>query len=1043
MNFLRLPINRPVTTIMIFVGVCLLGLISWTRIPQELFPSLEYPQITIVTRYEGAGPEEAENLISKLIEETVGTVKNIKKVSSISKEGVSIVSCEFRWGTNMDLAAMDIREKIDLVKESLPRDSREPIVLKYNPLQIEAMILSANYKTGEIDPWKMAELRSYCHKNIKDELERLDGVAKVEIRGGEQKEILVEIDKGQLLAHQVSIIDLINALKDANITYPAGIIKEETYEYLVKTVGEFQTVGDIAALSFSKREPATTRPRLKVRKIRNEEPQREEKMVYIRDIAKVKESLRDRTGYSRYNGNETISIGIYPQSGSNLIRISNAVLSKLKDIRQKMPNNMDIKIIYDQSEFVKASLNNVYANAIEGAILCLIVLFIFTRSVSASLIINSAIPIAVLAAISIMYFANITINTMSLSGLAVGVGEVVKDSILVLENIITELARQPEKNKGDVIYAATVELLPPILSSTFTTVAVFLPFVFVSGTAGQLFKQLALTITFSMLASIFIAILLVPRLAMYLKKMPSVQIKEQMDAFFKVYLEKVLRWPVKKMATYVSLYVIAGLLCFYFLPKEFMPKLDERRFVLNASLHPDTPLEITNALAKRVEALIAKYPEVKDMSVNIGSTGEELGTAAIESLSASQARITCRLTPHGRPTAKIVTELDNEMKQWNVKDLTAEFITAQGLFGSGIGASTGLTVEVKGKDLDKLRTYSEKIAALMNQDPDFYGIKIEPSALVPELKFVIDRERASMFGLSTQDISSMALAAIKGYVATKLKKKDEEFDIRVRLRPEDRNTLEKVEEMTAYSPWGMTIELKQLGQAMFVQSNPEIRRSEGERTYLVTANVRGSFNKSVAKLRSALNILPKMEEVRTNIGGETLAMQESISSSTFAIILGIIIIFMILASQFESLFQPVIVITVVPIALIGAIITLFITVQSINAISMLGLIMLIGMVVSISIVLVDRYNLMIKEDSQEDIGKIALEGTVRDLRPILLTTLTTILGLLPLALGLGHGGGATATQPMAISAAGGLTFGLAISLFLVPYIYSKVGTKKQ
>ena len=702
MNFLKLPIERPVTTIMIFAAVCLLGLISWVRIPQELFPSLEYPQITIVTRYEGAGPEEAENLISKLIEETVGTVKNIKRVSSISREGVSIVSCEFRWGTNMDLAAMDIREKIDLIKESLPRDSREPIVLKYNPLQVEAMILSVNYTSGETDPWKMAELRSYCKKNIKDDLERLDGVAKIEIRGGEQKEILVEIDKGRLLAQQVSILDMINALKESNITYPAGVIKEETYEYLVKTVGEFQNINDISALSFSKREAGQARQRPKARRIRNEEPQREDKIVYIRDIADVKDSLRDRTGYSRYNGKETISLGIYPQSGSNLIRISNAVLSKLTEIKQKMPTNMDIKVIYDQSEFVKSSLNNVYANAIEGAILCLVVLFIFTRSVSASLIINSAIPIAVLAAISVMYFTNITVNTMSLSGLAVGVGEVVKDSILVLENIITELQKQPDKKKGDVIYAATVELIPPILSSTFTTVAVFLPFVFVSGTAGQLFKQLALTITFSMIASIFIAILLVPRLAMYLKKMPSVEIKEKMDAFFKVYLEKVLRWPVKKMAFYVSLYVFAGLLCFYFLPKEFMPKLDERRFVLNIALHPDTPLEITNALTKKIEAVIAKYPEVKDMSVSVGSTGEELGAAAIESLSGSQSRITCRLTPHGEATTKIVADIDGEIRQWNVKDLTTEFITAQGLFGSGIGSSTGLTVEVKGKDLTPL-----------------------------------------------------------------------------------------------------------------------------------------------------------------------------------------------------------------------------------------------------------------------------------------------------------------------------------------------------
>lgn len=1037
MNITRLPVDRPVTTVMIFLGIALMGIISWTRIPQELFPSLEYPQITIVTKYEGAGPEESEKLISKVVEETVGTAKNIKKVSSVSKEGISIVTCEFRWGTNMDLAAMEVREKIDLIKESLPRDSHEPIVLKYNPLQVEAIVLSVSYKQDETDPWKLAELRQFCKKNLKDELERLDGVAKVDIRGGEKKEVLVEIDKGRLLANGVSITDIISSLRDANITYPAGTIKEDTYEYLVKTVGEFQTMGDIAALSFSKNDQSQN-SRRNYRRVRGEGAMRGDKIIYIRDIADVKESLKDRTGYSRYNRQENISLGIFPQSGSNLIKISKAVHAKLNDIGGKIPKNVEVKVIYDQSEFVKNSLDNIYGNAIQGALLSFVLLFIFMKSMLASIIINIAIPVTMLVTLILMYFGNISINSMSLGGLTIGIGMVVDNSNVVLENILVNFHKDPTRDKKDIIHESTVELISPIISSTLTTVSIFLPFIFVTGMAGQLFKQLALTITFSMIASIFVALFLVPRLAMTANlAKQSVDVgKESTEKYFVPALKKVLRWPLKKMAFYTFLYIMIGLLVYVFIPKEFMPKVDERRFVLNVSLHPETPLEKTNEITRKIESAMSQYPEIKDLSVTVGSTDDTGGTGAVQSLGAYQARIIARLTDKGRSTSEIVTEISDEMRKWQVKDMETEFITQQGLFGSGLGASSGITIEVKGKDLTRLRQRAEEIRRVLADTKEFYGIKISPADLVPELKVQIDRERASLFGLSTQDISAMTLAAIKGYVATKLKLKDDEFDIRVRLRPEDRDSLEKVTEMTAYSPWGMTIQMKQVSQPQFVKSLPEIKRSEGERTYIVTSNIRGSFNSAVSKLRGILDDLPTKDDIITNITGEMLAMRESMKSSLFAIGLGIIIIFMILSSQFESMVQPLIVMTVVPLGIIGALITLFLTFNSINSISMLGMIMLVGNVVSISIMLVDRYNFFLGPKVNADHAEIrhtVIEATSEHIRPILMTTLTTIIDLFPLALGLGQGGGLTA--PMAITVVGGLSFALVLALFFVPYVY--------
>lgn len=1038
MSLLRLPVDRPVTTVMIFLAVILMGVIAWTKIPQELFPAMEYPQITIVTKYEGAGPEESEKLISKLVEETAGTVKRIKRVSSISKEGVSIVSCEFLWGTDMNFASMDIREKIDLIKESLPKDALDPIVLKYNPMQVEAMILSASYKDLQPSLMQMAELRNIIKKNVKDEFERLEGVAKVDLKGGEQKEILVEIDKGRLLANQLAITDVITSLQTANITYPAGTIKEEKHEYIVKTVGEFKNLEDIENLSFGKQDQHQGEARY--RKDRTYEGDTGEKIIYMRDIADVKESLKDRKGMSRYNSKDNISIGVFPQSGANLINMSKVVHEKLEELREKLPENVDVKVIYDQSIFIKQSLNNIYESGLQGILLTFILLYFFMKSFVGSAIINTAIPISLCVTLSIMYFQGITINSMSLGGLTIGIGMVVDNGNVVIENILMALHRNKDLPKKECIYNASSTLLAPILSSTITTIAIFIPFVFVAGMIGQLFKQLALTITYAMIASIFSAMFLVPRLALTanVKNISVTAGRKAIEEYFVPLLKTTLNFKALKVFVFIFLYALLGVATVYFIPKEFMAKSDERRFVLNVTMHPDTPLEVTDSVVRRIEKAISKYEEVRDVSTSIGSTGEDTGAGAIETSGVYQARIITNLSPKGMSTNEIVADLSDEIKKWNIKNLDVEFITQQGLFGSGIGSSAGVTVELKGKELSKLREYADKLKGQMESMPEFYGIKIDPSDEVPELRLTIDRERASLFGLSTQDIAAMTLAGIKGFVATKLKLPEDEIDIRVRMKPEDRDTLDKVLEMTAYSSWGMTIQLKQIAQSNFVKTLPAIKRVEGERTYLVTANVKGNFTKAVGELQLLLDDMYYNKDVNAFITGEMLAMKEALSQVSFALILGVIIIYMILASEFESLLQPVIVMTAVPLGIIGSLVTLLITGQSINSISMLGIIMLVGNVVNISILLVDRYNFHYLKDPDKYrdmlvLKQMVISTTSDHIRPIIMTTLTTVVGLIPLALGLGEG--ATTNQPMAIAVCGGLTFALGLALLFVPFIY--------
>jgi hydrophobic/amphiphilic exporter-1 (mainly G- bacteria), HAE1 family len=1032
MKLMRFPVDRPVTTLMIFFAFSLFGAISWTRLPQQLFPSLEYPQISIVTKYEGAGPEESEKLISKLIEEALGTVKNVTKVRSVSKEGVSIVTCDFKWGTDMNFAAMDVREKIDLIKESLPKDAWEPIVLKFNPFQMEAMLLSVSFKNEEKDPWKLAELRATCKKNLKDELERLDGVAKVDLRGGEKKEVLVEVDKGRLLANQISITEVISSIRDSNITYPAGMIKEDQYEYLVKTIGEFQNLNDISSLSFSK-EDRSNQERRSYRRVRGEVLDAR-KTVFIRDIADVRESLKDQTGYSRYNLKDTISLAIFPQSGSNLVSISKVVNKKLNEIRPTLPENIEVQVIYDQSQFIKSSLSSIYTNAFFGGVLSFIVLYIFLLSLTASSIICTAIPLSILITAILMYFGKISINTMSLSGLAMGVGMVVDNANIVVDNIFTYYQKNPTLDKKTIISNATQEVASPILGETLTTVAVFLPLVFIAGVAGQLFKELALTITFSMLSSIIVAIILVPRLSMGLDfSKYSGKSHETIRRYFVPILSRIMKWSAKKVSFLIFIFFAVGMVIFMIIPKEFMPKIDERRFVLDLKLHPETPLAMTNVTSRRIEEFLGQMPEVKDIAATIGSTEEEEGGAgAISALGAYQARILVNLKPKGRSTKKIVEALSDEVQTWGIKGLETDFITQQGLFGSQIGATSGLTIEVRGKDLYELSERAKDIQAKISTIPEIFGIKMEPSDFVPELKLIIDRERASLFGFSTQDISAMSLAAIKGYVATKLKQKEDEFDIRIRLRPQDRDTLEKVGELTLYSPWGMTLQLKQMSDMKFVESLPEIQRINGQRTYFITAQIRDHFAKTVRQIGSIFDELPKKEDVTQVITGELLELQDSTRSSLFAIILGVIIIYMILAAEFESVTHPIIVMTTVPVGITGAFYLLFVSFQSLNSISMLGLIMLAGNAVNGAILIIDRYNLSLSQGCK-NFEEMIINSTSDCVRPIIMTHLTTIVGLVPLALGIGEG--ASATSAMSIAMIGGVVSSGVFTIFLVPLIY--------
>jgi HAE1 family hydrophobic/amphiphilic exporter-1 len=411
---------------MAFLGIVLLGFISWTKLPQELFPSITYPQITVVTSYENAAPEEIESLITKIIEEVVGTVNNVKRINSISKEGLSLVMIEFAWGTNMDFAALNVREKIDLIKEKLPRETQEPIVMKYNPFDLPVMNVAV---TG---PMPVLELRRICKKYIKDAIEKVEGVASASITGGDEREILVEIDQPRLRASQISIVAIVDSLKATNINYPAGSIKESFYEYLIRTMGEYQKLEEIqetpTALEIPEEEAKTV-------KEREEKEKKARRLVYLKDIAIVKDTVKEKNSISRYNGKDSISLVIRKQSGKNSLNVAKGVKRELKKLlAEALPKGINIQITYDQSQFIQEAIGNVRDAALQGAFLAFLVLFFFLWDLNSSLVITASIPISIMATLCLMYFANIDLNMMSLGGLALGVGMLVDNSIVVIEN---------------------------------------------------------------------------------------------------------------------------------------------------------------------------------------------------------------------------------------------------------------------------------------------------------------------------------------------------------------------------------------------------------------------------------------------------------------------------------------------------------------------------------------------------------------------------------------------------------------------------------
>jgi len=1019
LNLPNFSVSRPVTILMLFIGLILIGLISYQNLGLDLMPDLSFPMSAIMVSYPGVAPQEIENMVTIPLEEAASTIQGVKNISSYSQEGNSVVLMEFNWGTDMDVSALNIREKIDQVKGLLPDGASDPIVFKFDPSMMP--ILSLGMYSEEED---LQKLQGYGEDILKPRLERLEEVASVSISGGLSREILVSIDNGKLRSNQLSFNQVTAALAGENVNLPAGTLKEGTINFLIRTLGRFESIQDIEGILISN--------------IRGNK-------IYLSDIAKVEDTFKDRNSITYVNGKPGIMVSIQKESGKNTVTVAKRVFKELETIQKLLPNDISIIPVFDSSEFITKTISQVGWSLLYGAILAVLVLFFFLGNLSSTLIISVAIPISLIFTFALFYFYNLTLNMMTLGGLALGVGLMVDNSIVVLENIfryrelgtdIKESARLGANEVGTAVSA-----------STFTTVAVFLPIVFIQGMVKELFSPMGLTITFSLLTSLLVALTLVPMLSskilhLKVKNNSSSVSKENLiqDSlgqggrifnFVREEYSRLIGWSLRHRGIVFILAVVifvGSIMLIPFVGSEFIPSSDQGQFNINITLPTGTNLDTTREIVSEVENIVSKIPEIKSMLTTAGEgSGGIMGFGAGGGNSGTIMVNLVQQNKRDRSTTQVINELRQKIGTY--PDAQVKFSQQSFSFSSG----SDLEVRVSGDSLDELENIAHRISISLAEVEGVYDLVSSVEDVRPELHVIIDHEKANIYGLNTAQIASTVNSALLGTVASIYQEKGDQIDIRVRLEEEDRNSIEEVKNLSISSSTGLQIPLKEIAEVTVGFGPKSIDRENQQRIVSVTGNISGRLLSQVIQdAQQQLDKLVLPEGYRYEFVGAQQQMQESFASLALALIIAVLLVYMIMAAQFESLITPLAVMFSVPFSLIGVILALILTGKSLSVMAYIGIIMLVGIVVNNSIVLIDYIN-KLRQKGMERKEAIILGGKTR-LRPILMTMFTTVLALVPMALGLGEG--AELRAPMAITIIGGLSSSTFLSLIIVPIFYT-------
>ncbi len=1072
-NVILTSIKRRVTVAMFTIAVLLFGYVSFTRLKINLLPELSYPTLTIRTEYEGTAPVEIENLITKPVEEVIGVVKNVQKISSISRSGQSDVILEFAWGTDMDYTILEVREKMDALE--LPLEVSKPVILRFDP-SLDPIMRFGFYKKSEgdteevlktFDEEKLKSLRRFADEQIKKELESSLGVAAVKVSGGLEDEIQILIDQMKLVQLNLPIETITNILRAENVNLSGGRLEEGSHQFLIRTLNQFQSIEEIGDVIVA---------------YRNNIP------IYLKDIATVRHGYKERKAITRMDGMEAVEIAIYKEGDANTVSVAKEVETRLSRVREILPPDLHIVKVYDQAVFIQQAVNEVIFAGLIGGLLAVVILYFFLRNFWTTVIISLSIPVSVVATFNLMYAGDLSLNIMSLGGIALGIGMLLDNSIVVLENI----SRHREEGK-DIITAArdgASEVGRAVTASTLTTIAVFFPLVFVKGIAGQLFRDQALTITFALLVSLFVALTLIPMLAstekrkhldekksqpseprtrfgkwmrtirhfifsaipIFILKILFVTIrgfsrairfvlKPALKAFTWFYskVEKsyppFLRWALSHKGTVLSVALVLFLVSVLLISQlgiELIPQLSQGEFRIEFRLPPGAPLNQTDQIMTAIQN------SAKEIS-NIQTTFSVAGTGN---------RFDANPEQGGENWGELSVAMIPDSKRVHEEETMARLRTdIEGLPGvqykfyrpTLFTFKTPVEVEIAGFDLNKLKTVSSDIAQKMAESGRFADIKSTMEAGHPEIQIHFDRERAASLGLNVYDIADRVVKKIRGEVATRYSWHDRKIDVLVRSREEDRTSIEDIRQLIINPESERPVPLEGVADIVVGIGPSEIRRVDQERVALITSNLRyGDLGGAAEELTNIINGMNIPTEMAAQISGQNEEMNVSFRSLRFALLLAIFLVYLVMASQFESFLHPFVIIFTIPLAIIGAVFALWITGSKISVVVFIGSILLAGIVVNNAIVLIDRINQM-RAKGEEKIKAIIESGKSR-LRPIIMTMLTTTLGLLPLAIGMGEG--VEVRAPMAITVIGGLTISTLLTLIVIPVVYSLVDRKK-
>jgi len=1013
--------------------VLVLGGIAFSRLGLDLLPELDYPVVSVLTQYAGVSSEDIENLITRPIEEAVSIVNRVKSVNSFSQEGVSVVMVEFEWGTNLDFAAQDIRDGIGLIRDFLPEDVTEPLVVKFDISMMPVMFYGVT-----AEDVNTLQLRQLLKDVVKGRLERQEGIASVTLMGGLVREIQVRIDEAKLEARALSSEQVVHALRFGNLNLPAGHLTKGYKEFLVRSMGEYQDIAEIAHTIVGYTGGGGT-------------------PIYLKDIAEVADAHKEVRSYGRTQKRDSVILMISKQSGANTLKVGNRVKRELDEIVQILPSSLEFHLFWDQSEVIRRITSRTGGNAAVGGVLAVLMIFFFLRNWRPTLTIALAIPLSIIATFVAIYFAGYTLNLMTLMGLALGVGMLVDNAIVVIENIFRHLEEGEDRITAAKEGAREVGMA--ITASTLTTMTVFLPMVFASGIAGKLSRGLALTIAFALFASLFVALTLVPMLASVIfKRQRTDTVREkaavrkrfgEADASRMTVFERireryrsVLGWSLSHRKTVLGITGGAFLISLGLIPivgTEFMPASDQPFVVMTVEMPVGTSLEETDRVVREVETLLMREEGV----VTVGAFG-----GLSEATKMDVAFGTAEAGVHvGQVSARLTDKKDRERSGTEIMDdlrpklpriqgAKFEFID-MGKQMMGGGASAPVEIKVFGKDLAKLKEISERIVRKIERIEGLRDIDTSLRAGKPELRIRIDKERAGRYGLTVGQVAGTLQTAMQGKVAGQLRSGGDEFDIRVMFRARDRSSIEDIENLTVRSPLGARVSLKQIAVLESGEGPVKIEREDQSRRVSVTANVFGRDLGSVmADVRKAVEPMTRAfpSGYFVEFGGEYEQLRETLVVLGGALILAILLVYMVMAALFESFTHPLVIMFTMPLALIGVVLILLITGKTISLVSLMGVIMLVGIVVNNAIVLIDYVNRLRRRGVEQH--EALIQAGVTRLRPILITSGTTILGMIPMALSTSEG--AEMRSPIALTVIGGLITATVLTLVIIPVVYSMV-----